>query len=119
MTQGGAPINTGKMLQAFHSKIHLRFYLNKEKKMNRKLFYTTSALLICAALLLSACAPVATPAPMPTPAPVATTAPVAPAVPPTAVPTQAAAAPCLIVGALYGGPITDAGYNQAMHEAVA
>jgi basic membrane protein A and related proteins len=26
--------------------------------------------------------------------------------------------PVLIVGALYGGPITDAGYNQAMHEAV-
>lgn len=23
-----------------------------------------------------------------------------------------------MVGALYGGPITDAGYNQAMHEAV-
>ena len=29
------------------------------------------------------------------------------------------AEPVLIVGALYGGPITDAGYNQAMHEAVA
>jgi basic membrane lipoprotein Med (substrate-binding protein (PBP1-ABC) superfamily) len=27
-------------------------------------------------------------------------------------------APTLVVGALYGGPITDAGYNQAMHEAV-
>ena len=26
---------------------------------------------------------------------------------------------CLIVGATYGGPIMDAGYNQAMHEAVA
>lgn len=26
--------------------------------------------------------------------------------------------PCLIIGALYGGPITDAGYNQAMHESV-
>lgn len=25
---------------------------------------------------------------------------------------------CLIIGALYGGPITDAGYNQAMHESV-
>ncbi|MCK4899104.1 MAG: hypothetical protein KAS38_10020, partial [Anaerolineales bacterium] len=24
--------------------------------------------------------------------------------------------PCLIIGALHGGPITDAGYNQAMHE---
>ena len=28
-------------------------------------------------------------------------------------------APTLVVGALYGGPITDAGYNQAMHDAVA
>ena len=35
---------------------------------------------------------------------------------PTAAPTEAG--PCLIIGALYGGPITDAGYNQAMHEAV-
>ena len=26
--------------------------------------------------------------------------------------------PCLIIGALHGGPITDAGYNQAMHESV-
>lgn len=25
---------------------------------------------------------------------------------------------CLIIGALYGGPITDAGYNQAMHESI-
>jgi basic membrane lipoprotein Med (substrate-binding protein (PBP1-ABC) superfamily) len=27
--------------------------------------------------------------------------------------------PCLIIGALHGGPINDAGYNQAMHESVA
>ncbi len=26
--------------------------------------------------------------------------------------------PVLIIGALYGGPITDAGYNQAMHTGV-
>lgn len=26
--------------------------------------------------------------------------------------------PCLIIGALYGGPINDGGYNQAMHESV-
>jgi basic membrane lipoprotein Med (substrate-binding protein (PBP1-ABC) superfamily) len=26
--------------------------------------------------------------------------------------------PCLIIGALHGGPITDAGYNQAMHESI-
>jgi len=28
------------------------------------------------------------------------------------------AAPCLTIGATYGGPINDAGYNQAMHESV-
>ncbi len=35
-------------------------------------------------------------------------------------PTEPPAAeePCLIIGALYGGPNTDAGYNQAMHESV-
>jgi len=32
--------------------------------------------------------------------------------------TTTAAGPCLIIGALYGGPVTDAGYNQAMHESV-
>ncbi len=26
--------------------------------------------------------------------------------------------PCLIIGATYGGPVNDAGYNQAMHESV-
>ena len=30
----------------------------------------------------------------------------------------AEAEPCLIVGALYGGPMNDAGYNQAMHESM-
>jgi basic membrane lipoprotein Med (substrate-binding protein (PBP1-ABC) superfamily) len=77
--------------------------------MNRKSYYVLSAILVTATLL-SACAPAATPAPAeppaaPTQAPAPTEAPVA-------------AEPCLIVGALYGGPITDAGYNQAMHEAV-
>jgi basic membrane lipoprotein Med (substrate-binding protein (PBP1-ABC) superfamily) len=32
--------------------------------------------------------------------------------------TTAADGPCLIIGALYGGPMNDAGYNQAMHESV-
>ena len=31
---------------------------------------------------------------------------------------QAEEKPVLIIGALYGGPITDAGYNQAMHAGV-
>ena len=26
--------------------------------------------------------------------------------------------PCLVIGATYGGPINDAGYNQAFHESV-
>ena len=81
--------------------------------MNQKLFYT----LVLAALLLSACGQAATepPAPVATEPPVAATEPPA-AEPATEVPTEAG--PCLVIGALYGGPITDAGYNQAMHEAV-
>jgi basic membrane lipoprotein Med (substrate-binding protein (PBP1-ABC) superfamily) len=69
--------------------------------MNRKLFFTSA---LCVILILGACAPAVAPAPVETEAP-----------------TQAPAAqegPCLVIGALYGGPITDAGYNQAMHEAV-
>jgi basic membrane protein A len=78
--------------------------------MNKKLFY----ILVCAALLLSACGQAATVAP--TEPPVVATEPAATEAP-TEVATEAAG-PCLIIGALYGGPITDAGYNQAMHEAV-
>lgn len=74
--------------------------------MNKKLFY----MLVIAALLLNACGQAATEAPV-----VATEPPVEESA--TEVPTEAAG-PCLIIGALYGGPITDAGYNQAMHEAV-
>ncbi len=57
----------------------------------------------CALLLLTACAAPATP----------TTAPVEPTAEPVVAKT-----PCLIVGALYGGPMNDAGYNQAMHESM-
>ena len=65
--------------------------------------------------VLVACAPKATP-------PVATEAPVVPTEAPAteapvAAPTEAPV--CLIVGATYGGPINDAGYNLSMHEAVA
>ena len=80
--------------------------------MNRKSLCTVAVIVLCAALLLSACSPAPTPTRAPTAAPTK-----AAAAPPTQAPT--AAGPCLIVGALYGGPITDAGYNQAMHEAVA
>jgi len=75
--------------------------------MNKKLLYV----LVLAALLLSACGQ-------------ATAVPTEPPAEPTAVSTEPAAqvpteaGPCLVIGALYGGPITDAGYNQAMHEAV-
>lgn len=86
---------------------------------------------LCALFVLSACAPTAaTPAATVPPAqPTAVPPTVAPptavpptavpptAVPPTPVPTEVPV--CLIIGATYGGPITDAGYNQAMHEAVA
>lgn len=77
-------------------------------------------ILIVAVLAISACTPQATPttAPEPTTPPTAVPATEVPptAVPPTEVPTEAG--PCLIVGATYGGPIMDAGYNQAMHDAV-
>ena len=31
---------------------------------------------------------------------------------------EAEEGPCLIIGALHGGPVNDAGYNQAMHESI-
>jgi len=80
--------------------------------MNRKQIYLIASIMMSIALSLSACGPAATVPPAEPPV-VATEA---PAQPPTEAP---AAGPCLIIGALYGGPITDAGYNQAMHEAVA
>ncbi len=72
--------------------------------MKSKFVFTILTVWVSFALLLSACAPAATATPTAT------------AVPPTETPV--ASKPCLIVGALYGGSITDAGYNQAMHEAV-
>jgi len=86
--------------------------------MKNKLFALLSVV-VCTLVLLSACGPAATSTPAVTSAPTEapTEAPTAaPTEVPTAVPTEAP--PCLIVGATYGGPITDAGYNQAMHEAV-
>jgi len=82
--------------------------------MKTRATYSVIALLVSAALMLAACGPT----PATTEAPAEPTSP--PVVEPTAQPTSAPTAegPCLIVGALYGGPITDAGYNQAMHEGV-
>ncbi len=82
--------------------------------MNKKLFSLLVGIVVTTAMVLTACGPAATPTPVPptaTPVP-----PTATPVPPTA--TPAPTEPCLIIGALYGGPITDAGYNQAMHESV-
>jgi len=76
------------------------------------------ALFAAATLLIAGCAQAAAP----TAAPAEPTSPPAPQ--PTAVPPEEPTAepeaegPCLIIGALHGGPITDAGYNQAMHEGV-
>jgi basic membrane lipoprotein Med (substrate-binding protein (PBP1-ABC) superfamily) len=70
-------------------------------------------LLLTAALLLTACGQAATPTAAP---PEPTAAP--PEAPTEAPPEPAPDGPCLIIGALYGGPVTDAGYNQAMHESV-
>jgi len=82
--------------------------------MNKKQFSLLVAIVVTTAMVLTGCGPAATPTPVP---------PTATPVPPTATPVPPAATPtptepCLIIGALYGGPITDAGYNQAMHESV-
>ena len=89
--------------------------------------YGILAIILVALFVFTACTPKAT-------EPVATVAPVEPTkVPPTIAPVEATKVPateaptaaptedpvCLIVGATYGGPIMDAGYNQAMHDAVA
>ena len=70
-------------------------------------------MIVSLTMILAACAP----APTPVATQAATEVPTEVA---TEVPTEApvAAEPCLIIGATYGGSITDAGYNQAMHEAV-
>jgi basic membrane protein A len=91
-----------------------------------KSLYRILTIVLCALFVLSACAPTAA-TPVATEPPAQATAVPPTAVPPTAVPpteVPATAVPtevpvCLIIGATYGGPITDAGYNQAMHEAVA
>ncbi len=86
--------------------------------MKKKMLYTVLSVLMALSLLLAACAPAATP----------TEAPAEPAVeePVVEEPVEPAEpeepmeeGPCLIIGALHGGPINDAGYNQAMHESVA
>jgi len=81
--------------------------------MKRRSIYALLAILMISAMALSACAPA--PAPTEAPAP-PTEEPAAPVEAPTEVPTEAG--PCLKIGALFGGAVTDAGYNQAMYESV-
>jgi len=87
-----------------------------------KKLYKIFTFTLCIMFILTACAPAAaTQAPVPPTAEPPIVVPpteVPPTtVPPTEAPTEVPV--CLTIGATYGGPITDAGYNQAMHEAVA
>lgn len=102
--------------------------------MKKNRIYSILARLLVISLLITACAQAATPTVAPTEAPAEPTTPpveeptseptieptpeptVEPTSEPTVEPTEEG--PCLIIGALHGGPITDAGYNQAMHESV-
>lgn len=102
--------------------------------MKKKRFYPVLAMLLVISLLIAACGQAVTPTEAPTEPAVEPTAPPVeePTSEPTAEPTApsveeptseptvepSAEEPCLIIGALYGGPVTDAGYNQAMHDSV-
>jgi basic membrane lipoprotein Med (substrate-binding protein (PBP1-ABC) superfamily) len=86
-----------------------------EEKMKRNRTTSILALLLVVVLLLTACGTAAGP----TEAPAEPTTP--PAEEPKTEPEEEPAeeeGPCLIIGALHGGPISDAGYNQAMHESI-
>ena len=88
--------------------------------MKQKLFPILSLIMI-AALVLSACQPA--PAPEePAAEEVVVEEPVEEAEEEEAEDTEEEAVeeegPCLIIGALHGGPINDAGYNQAMHDSI-
>jgi basic membrane lipoprotein Med (substrate-binding protein (PBP1-ABC) superfamily) len=83
---------------------------------------TIVAVLLVISLLIAGCEQAATPTEAPAePLVEPTTPPVEeatsePAVEPTTEPSEEE--PCLIIGALHGGPVNDAGYNQAMHDSV-
>ncbi len=88
--------------------------------MKKRLLFTVLSTLMVLSLLLAACAPAEAPteAPPEPDTPVeepVVEEPVEPAEPEEPVDEG----PCLIIGALHGGPINDAGYNQAMHESIA
>ncbi len=78
--------------------------------MKKNRFYSVLAMLLVLSLLIAACGQAVTP-----------TEPAAePTAPPVEEPTPEPPEeePCLIIGTLHGGPVTDAGYNQAMHDSV-
>lgn len=85
-------------------------------KEQRRLFIRSLLVLTSIVLVIAACrAPQATPTSAPP-------EPTQPPAQPTSTPTEAVAepateeGPCLIVGAIYVGPVTDAGFNQVQHE---
>ena len=86
--------------------------------MKKRLLFTVLSTLMVLSLLLAACAPAEAPTEAPAEPDTPVEEPAEPAEP--AEPEEPVEeGPCLIIGALYGGPINDAGYNQAMHESVA
>lgn len=98
--------------------------------MKKYKIYSILAMLLVTSLLIASCGQAATPTEAPAEPAVEPTKPPAeeptsvPEVEPTPEPTlEPTAEPaeegsCLIIGALHGGPINDAGYNQAMHDSV-
>lgn len=89
-----------------------------EEKMKKYRLLLIVTVLLAISLFIAACDQAADP----TEAPVEPTAvPVEePAVEPTSEPVAESSEeePCLIIGTLHGGSVTDAGYNQAMHDSV-
>jgi basic membrane protein A and related proteins len=76
--------------------------------MSKKWYFTVASIFLCAVMLLAGCATDKSSTSTSITSTVSST---------TAKPTTETK-PVLIIGVLYGGPITDAGYNQAMHEGV-
>ncbi len=80
--------------------------------------YSILAVLLVISLFIAACDQAETPTEAPTEPPAEPTSP--PVEEPTSVPATEPPEEeaCLIIGALHGGPVTDAGYNQAMHDSI-
>jgi basic membrane lipoprotein Med (substrate-binding protein (PBP1-ABC) superfamily) len=74
--------------------------------------YILGAIVICLTFVLSACGPAAATVAPATEAPATVEPTTGPTVAPTAVPI------CLTIGVTYGGPVNDAGYNQAMRDSI-